>query len=167
MGIEQEAQNKLPLSPFPAMRPPPARRPVVRTAPQKTCLTARLRRNVMAQNIGGARMPTQAARQGKASPMAPATQAREKGLGKNPFFPRLRGESDGYRLGHVNFWYRTGQIYSSFYSIICPLFIHSPIFIEFLIYSRHCAFVELNRCNAFLHGYTIIDWTLQIKLILA
>lgn len=97
MGIGQEAQNKSPLSPFPATRPLPARRPVVRTAPQKTCLTARLRRNVMAQNIGGARMTTQAARQGKASLRAPATQAREKGLGKNSPFPRLRGESDGYR----------------------------------------------------------------------
>lgn len=85
------------------MRPPPARRPAERTAPQKTYLTARLRRNVMAQNTDGARMPTQAARQGQPSPRAPATQAREKGLGKNLSFSRLRGESDGYRLGNVNF----------------------------------------------------------------
>lgn len=151
MGIGQEAQNRSPLSPFPAMRPPPVRRPAVRTAPQKTCLTARLRRNVMAQNIGVARMPTQVARRGKASPRAPATQTRGKGLGKNSSFPRLRGESDGCRLGHVNFLDRTGVFIHPFIQSFVPLFIHSPIFIEFLIYARYCALVELNRYNSCLH----------------
>ena len=99
MGIGQKAQNKSHLSPFPATRPPQVRRPVARTAPQKTCLTVRLRRNVMAQNIGGTGMPTPAARWDKPSLRAPAAQARNGDLGKNPFFPRLSGESDGCRRG--------------------------------------------------------------------
>lgn len=46
------------------------------------------------------------------------------------------------------------------------LFTHSPIFIEFLIYARYCALLELNRYNSCLHGDTlsIIDWALLTKL---
>jgi hypothetical protein len=99
MGPGQEGWTKWPLSPSPAMRPPLVRRPVVRTAPRRTCLTARLRRNVMTQNTGKAGLPTPAVRLDQESPKSFTTQARKVGLGMKPPIPRLRGESDEYKWG--------------------------------------------------------------------
>ncbi|XP_073936027.1 KN motif and ankyrin repeat domain-containing protein 4 isoform X3 [Castor canadensis] len=73
-----------------AMRPPLVRRPVVRTAPRRTCLTARLRRNVMTQNTGKAGLPTPAVRLDQETPKSFTTQARKVGLGMKPPIPRLR-----------------------------------------------------------------------------
>lgn len=80
----------------------------------------------MAQNIGGARMPTPAARWGRASLRAPATQARNVGPGKNSPFPSLIGESDGSD-GVLDPLRKGKSISSPFYLIICSPFIHSPL----------------------------------------
>lgn len=58
-----------------AMRPHLARTPVGRTAPLRTCLTVRPRRNKTSQSPGRTETCISAVRPGRESPKAPVTQA--------------------------------------------------------------------------------------------
>lgn len=64
------------------MRPLPVRTPAGRTAPLRTCLTVRLRRNVIAQSPDRAETHIPPVRLGRMSPKALVTQARQVGLGR-------------------------------------------------------------------------------------
>lgn len=64
------------------MRPLPARRPVGRIPPLRMCLTARLRRNMIAQSPDRTETHTPPVRLSKVSRKALVTQARQVGLGR-------------------------------------------------------------------------------------